>query len=155
MEFVYVPQSKKDKKFYVGWTNNLQKRFFEHQKGKIFSTKGRRPMRLIYYEACINREDAKKREKYLKTAWGKRYIKNRLQNISRGYNITKITKQLPNNIIILSALEAELRERVNNARGVFDFLKKFSTNKHYFLIVLICCLKKMFESIYPILFLKI
>jgi len=84
MEYIYVLQSKKDKKFYVGWTNNLRKRFFEHSQGKVFSTKGRLPMKIVYYEACVNREDAKKREKYLKTAWGKRYIKNRLQKYLTG-----------------------------------------------------------------------
>jgi len=41
-------------------------------------------MKIVYYEACVNREDAKKREKYLKTAWGKRYIKNRLQKYLTG-----------------------------------------------------------------------
>ena len=45
------------------------------------STQARRPFKLIYYEACLNQKDALRREKYLKTAYGKRYIKNRL----RGY----------------------------------------------------------------------
>lgn len=89
MEYVYVLQSKKDKNLYVGWTNDLRGRFLEHQNGEVKSTKYRIPMKLIYYETCIDREDAKKREKYLKTAWGKRYLKNRLRkyltvNISRG-----------------------------------------------------------------------
>lgn len=84
MEYVYILQSKKDMKFYVGWTNDLRKRFSEHQEGKSKSTKYRRPFCLVYYEACINREDAKVREKYLKTAWGKRYIKKPLTQISHG-----------------------------------------------------------------------
>jgi len=84
MEYVYVLQSKKDRHFYTGWTNDLRKRFLEHNSGKVFSTKNRRPFKLVYYEACINREDAKIREKYLKTAWGKRYIKNRLWNYLTG-----------------------------------------------------------------------
>ena len=78
MEYVYILQSQTDNNFYVGWTNNLKERLKEHNDGKVFSTRRRKPFNLIYYEACLNREDAKKRERYLKTAWGKRYIKNRL-----------------------------------------------------------------------------
>jgi len=68
MWYVYILQSEKDKKFYTGVTNDLQRRFWEHQRGKVFSTKNRRSLNLIYYEACINKEDAERREKYLKTA---------------------------------------------------------------------------------------
>jgi putative endonuclease len=80
MIYVYVLLSLKDRKFYTGYTNNLRRRFYEHQRGEVFSTKSRYPLKLIYYEACLNLEDAKEREKYLKTAWGKRYLKNRLKN---------------------------------------------------------------------------
>jgi len=86
MEYVYVLRSKKDGDFYTGWTNDLPKRFSEHNNGKSKATKSRRPFDLIYYEACLNREDAKKREKYLKTAWGKRYLKNRLKNYLQQVN---------------------------------------------------------------------
>jgi putative endonuclease len=78
--YVYVLQSQKDWKFYVGYTKNVQKRLEEHNSGKVRSTKERRPMKLIYWEGCINQQDATKREKYLKTAWGKRYIKGRARN---------------------------------------------------------------------------
>ena len=78
--YVYVLQSLADGNFYTGYTNDLEKRLAEHQGGKVFSTNSRRPFKLIYYEFCLNREDAAKREKYLKTAWGKRYLKNRLKN---------------------------------------------------------------------------
>jgi putative endonuclease len=87
MEYVYILRSLKDRKFYVGLTDNLKRRFQEHNDGKVFSTKSRRPLKLVYYEACMSREDAKIREKYLKTAWGKRYIKNRLKNYLTGYII--------------------------------------------------------------------
>ena len=50
-----------------------------HNKGLVKSTKNRRPLELIYYEACATQQDALHREKYLKTAYGKRYIKNRLK----------------------------------------------------------------------------
>ena len=57
----------KDKKFYTGTTNNLKKRFEEHNNGKVRSTASRRPFKLIYCEACICKEDAFRREKYLKS----------------------------------------------------------------------------------------
>lgn len=80
MFYIYVLQSLKDKYFYVGYTKSVLKRFTEHKKGLVFSTKNRRPLKIVYYEGCLNQKDALKREKYLKTAWGKRYIKNRLIN---------------------------------------------------------------------------
>jgi putative endonuclease len=84
MEYVYVLQSGKDGNFYTGWTNDLRKRFAEHQNGKVYSTKQRLPMKLVYYEACVDRKDALKREKYLKTAWGKRYLKGRMKGYLTG-----------------------------------------------------------------------
>jgi len=79
MFYVYVIQSKKDTKWYTGFTDNLRKRFKEHNNGKTFSTKGRGPFELIYYEACVNKQDARARESYLKSGMGKRYLKNRLK----------------------------------------------------------------------------
>ena len=79
MFFVYILLSLKDKKFYTGYTNNLIRRINEHKRKEVFSTKGRHPLRLIYYEASLDEEDAKDREKYLKSTWGKRYLKNRLK----------------------------------------------------------------------------
>lgn len=82
--YVYVLQSKKDKLFYTGYTNDLRKRFKEHNNGKVKSTIKRYPFDLIYWEGCLNQQDATEREKYLKTAWGKRYIKNRIKNYLTG-----------------------------------------------------------------------
>lgn len=79
MHFTYVLQSQKDKHFYTGSTNDLRKRFKDHQLNKVFSTKSRGPLSLIYYEACLNEQDARLREKYLKSGMGKRYLKNRLK----------------------------------------------------------------------------
>jgi putative endonuclease len=78
MYYVYILKSEKDKNLYTGYTSDLRKRFLEHESGEVKSTRHRRPLKLIYYEACISKEDAIRREKYLKTAWGKRYIKNRI-----------------------------------------------------------------------------
>ena len=77
--YVYVLRSKKDNRWYTGCTSNLQKRFKEHNDGKVISTKGRGPFQLIYYEASLDKEDAFTREKYLKSGMGKRYLKNRLK----------------------------------------------------------------------------
>ena len=79
MYFVYVLLSRKDGKFYTGSTNNLEQRIERHNKGWESATKNRRPLKLIYFEGCLSIKDAMKREIYLKTAWGKRYIKNRLR----------------------------------------------------------------------------
>ena len=76
---IYVLQSNLDKEFYVGYTTNLKKRIEEHYSGKVRSTKYRRPLNVVYYEVCYNRLDALHREKYLKSSYGKRYIKNRLK----------------------------------------------------------------------------
>ncbi|OGM89597.1 excinuclease ABC subunit C [Candidatus Wolfebacteria bacterium GWA1_42_9] len=80
MHYVYVLKSLKDKELYVGRTENLKNRIVEHNKGKVPSTRDRRPLKFVYCEASNNVKDAAHREKYLKTAWGKRYLKNRLKN---------------------------------------------------------------------------
>ena len=82
--YVYVLKSKKDGNNYVGYTADLKKRLDLHEKGQVHSTKNRLPIRLIYFEGCLNQQDATKREKYLKSSWGKRYIKNRLDSYLTG-----------------------------------------------------------------------
>ena len=82
--YTYVLQSMKDLNLYVGYTNNLIKRIEDHNKGKVPSTKNRMPLKLIYWEGCLNQQDATGREKYLKTGWGKRYIRNRIKNYLTG-----------------------------------------------------------------------
>lgn len=67
----------KDKRFYTGYTKDLRDRIKKHHSGQVDSTKNRRPLKLIYFEGCLERDDATKREKYLKSTYGKRYIKNR------------------------------------------------------------------------------
>jgi putative endonuclease len=83
--YVYVLRSLADGNFYVGYTSDLKRRLSEHQGGGVRSTKNRLPVELIYYEACRSQADATKREKYLKTAWGKRYIKTRLASYLTGF----------------------------------------------------------------------
>jgi putative endonuclease len=79
MFYTYVLQSEKDGKFYTGFSRDLRKRFKEHFQGKVESTKGRGPFTLVYYEACVDINDAVSRERYLKTGMGKRFLKNRLK----------------------------------------------------------------------------
>ncbi|MFA6135846.1 MAG: GIY-YIG nuclease family protein [Candidatus Paceibacterota bacterium] len=66
MYYVYILKSKKDDELYTGSTNNLVKRFNEHNSGKVFSTKSRHPFMLIYYEAYADESDARHREHNLK-----------------------------------------------------------------------------------------
>lgn len=80
MYYVYILRSKVDDNFYVGYSSNLENRLIQHEKGLVNSTKNRRPLEIVYYEVCLNQQDATHREKYLKTSWGKRYIKSRLKN---------------------------------------------------------------------------
>jgi len=84
MFYTYVLQSKKDGKFYTGSTNDLRKRFSQHNRGEVFSTKSRCPFSLIYYEACLNRYDAEARERQLKSGKGKKYLKERLKRFLLG-----------------------------------------------------------------------
>ena len=77
--YVYVLRSLKDGNFYTGLTRDLRVRLELHNSGRVPSTKNRVPLELVYWEGCLNEHDAAMREKYLKTAWGKRYIKGRLR----------------------------------------------------------------------------
>lgn len=77
--YTYLLQSKKDKRWYTGCTDDLRKRFKQHNDGLVTSTKGRGPFITIYCEACLNKDDAFARERYLKSGMGKRYLKNRLR----------------------------------------------------------------------------
>ncbi len=84
MYYVYVLQSKKDNQKYTGYTRNLKLRFEQHGKGMVPSTKDRRPLKLIYYEACLSQQDATHREKYLKTYYGKMFLSKRLKSYLTG-----------------------------------------------------------------------
>ncbi|OGZ07111.1 MAG: hypothetical protein A3C93_00990 [Candidatus Lloydbacteria bacterium RIFCSPHIGHO2_02_FULL_54_17] len=101
--YTYILRSKKDGKWYTGYTHNLRSRFkahhrstsnfyahcvskklWSHNKGLVEATKHRLPFDLIYYEACLNQQDATHREKYLKTYKGKLFLKNRLRSYFTG-----------------------------------------------------------------------
>lgn len=77
--YVYILQSVKNDSLYAGYTQDLKKRFQEHNRGLNFSTKTYRPWQLIHYEAYLNEKDAKRREKYLKSSQGARLLKRMLK----------------------------------------------------------------------------
>ena len=79
MYYVYILRSFSIGNFYTGTTSDLRKRFKQHQSGLVVSTKNRGPNQIVYYEACMNKQDSYAREKYLKSGMGKRYVKNRLK----------------------------------------------------------------------------
>lgn len=78
MFYTYVLRSSRDDKLYIGFTHDLKRRIEEHNEGKVNATSGRRPLELVYYEACINEKKAIDREKYFKTGFGRRYLVNRI-----------------------------------------------------------------------------
>lgn len=78
MWYVYVLRSKKDNQFYIGMTNNLKERFRSHNLGKVTATQFRYPFEIVYYEAHHNKLDAAAREQFLKTGWGRNWIKKTL-----------------------------------------------------------------------------
>jgi len=82
--YIYVLKGRKDGNFYIGFTKNLRNRLIKHSEGKVQSTKYRKPLELVYYEVSFNRDDALHREKYLKTTYGKRYIRNRIKKSNFG-----------------------------------------------------------------------
>jgi putative endonuclease len=84
MYYTYVLQSLKDEQFYVGFTENLKLRFEHHSKGRVESSRQRRPLKLIYYEVCFHIADAIRRGKYFKTYHGKMFLKRRLKSYLTG-----------------------------------------------------------------------
>ncbi len=78
MYYVYILKSKLDNKLYTGFSANLKERLIEHKNGNVESTKNRRPLELIYYEAYNDKVNALKREKFLKTTRGKAQLRKQI-----------------------------------------------------------------------------
>jgi putative endonuclease len=78
--YVYVLWSYKDKKFYIGYSNNIDRRILEHKSGANTSTAKRLPIRLIFFEAYLSKKDALRRESYFKTTKGKITLRQMLKN---------------------------------------------------------------------------
>jgi len=79
MFYVYILQSQKNGKLYIGKTGNLKRRVKEHNARQNSSTKPYAPWDLVFYEAYTEHEDAKRREKYLKNTQGYQTIKRMLR----------------------------------------------------------------------------
>jgi len=84
--YVYVLRSAVDSKQYIGFTSDLRKRMADHARGKSFATAPRRPLELIYYEACRRESDALRREKYFKDTGGRRFLAKRLKDYWQANN---------------------------------------------------------------------
>ena len=78
--YTYVLKSKKDDELYIGFISDLKNRLSEHNSGLVKSTKKRIPLGLVYYEACLGEKNAIKREKQLKTGFGRAYLNRRLKS---------------------------------------------------------------------------
>ena len=77
--YTYVLFCERTRTFYTGATSDLEKRLEQHKNGEVFYTKSRGQVVLVYFEACLNKDDAYRRERYLKTGMGRRYVKNRIR----------------------------------------------------------------------------
>lgn len=80
MYYVYILRSAKDGKFYTGCTNDLKRRVREHNAGRVESTRPRKPLDLVHYEAFIDKHDAFAREQWYKTGWGRQHQNRMLAN---------------------------------------------------------------------------
>ncbi len=83
-----------NKKFYIGYTNNLKRRLWEHKDGKAEFTRKYLPTKLIFCEVFCNEKDARKRERYLKTSKGKATLEAMLKNtLTNAAVVERYTRQ--------------------------------------------------------------
>ena len=80
MQYVYVLQSLKNGQLYKGCISDLKRRLREHNDGKVFSTKAHTPWQLMYYQGFVNKVDALREEKFLKSGKGRERLKFLLEN---------------------------------------------------------------------------
>ncbi|MDW3197286.1 MAG: GIY-YIG nuclease family protein [Cytophagales bacterium] len=78
---VYVLRSLNHNKTYVGLTSDIERRLAEHNAGRSRSTKPNRPWELIYHEEYESRDEARKREKYLKSGSGRELLRKILNSV--------------------------------------------------------------------------
>lgn len=76
--YTYVLLSLKDDQLYIGYTSNLDARIKNHNEGFVKSTQNRLPLKLVYFEGCLDKKSAIQREKQLKTGFGRAYLHRRL-----------------------------------------------------------------------------
>ena len=80
MYYVYILKMCSNQ-LYTGFTSNLKRRMKDHESGKVKSTKLRRPLQLIHYEAYRLKSDALRREKFLKTSEGKNFLHKQIRDL--------------------------------------------------------------------------
>lgn len=85
--YIYNLLSLKDKKLYTGFTSNLKQRLQQHARGEVKSTKSRHPLKLIHYEYFINEADARAREIFLKSGFGRKQLKLSLKQTLKGFGL--------------------------------------------------------------------
>jgi len=90
--YTYVLRSDRDQRFYTGTARDLRARVKLHADGSVRSTAYRRPLTLVYYEACVDPDDAYRRERFLKTGKGKRFLRNRLASFLDGLSTNKLER---------------------------------------------------------------
>ncbi len=78
--YVYVLVSYKDKSWYIGFTADLRKRLIAHARGEVISTKFKKPWKMVHYEYFVNQVDAKARERFLKSGYGRQQLKAMMKN---------------------------------------------------------------------------
>jgi putative endonuclease len=78
--YTYVLYSKNLDKFYIGCTNDLERRLAEHRRNKTYTTKRMKDWLLVYCEACLSKKDAQDRERQLKTGFGRGYLRKRIKD---------------------------------------------------------------------------
>ncbi|MEW6408007.1 MAG: GIY-YIG nuclease family protein [Patescibacteria group bacterium] len=93
MHYVYLLHLS-NKQIYVGYTNNLKRRYFEHKQGRNHTTKRFLPIKLIFYEAFVSKDDALKRERYLKSFKGKKTLQAMLKNTFLENNYARPVRSL-------------------------------------------------------------
>ena len=87
MFYVYILYSQQDNGLYIGYTTDINRRLIQHNAGESISTKHRRPLILIYYEAYMNKQDAQGREVFLKSGAGRRFLKKQLKHTNAEFKI--------------------------------------------------------------------
>ena len=80
MYFVYVLRSEKDRSLYISYTTNIKQRLLKHKNKEVISTKHKAPLKILFFEAFNNKPDAKNRELYLKSGWGRKSLQKLLRN---------------------------------------------------------------------------
>jgi putative endonuclease len=91
MYYVYILLLNNNQ-LYTGYTRDLKRRIYEHKSGNCDFTKQRLPVKLIHYEAYLKKTDAERRERYLKTTEGKRFLKQQIKDLLENLNNSGIVQ---------------------------------------------------------------